>query len=217
MLFRRARPSRRAATQARAVTPGYRLLSRHPAVPGKRPTALKMTDPIIIAGGRYQLVRAPDHAETRVWHVVVGGRSAGLVRRSWRGERSRPRLGARRPVRTRAGRQGARRGHPGWQRLHPRRRRRSAARPLAPAGTRTYGGRPSNSPRRIPPRNARQSTGVNLRTGPTGSSLFGNLILPLVRHAASTQSPFPKASKLPDLTPLRNASHSANVKPSTGP
>ena len=35
-------------------------------------------------------MRAPDHAETRAWHVLVGGRRAGLVRPTWRGERSRP-------------------------------------------------------------------------------------------------------------------------------
>ncbi len=32
----------------------------------------------------------PDHAETRAWHVLAGGRLAGLVRPTWRGERSRP-------------------------------------------------------------------------------------------------------------------------------
>ncbi len=35
-------------------------------------------------------MRAPDHAETRAWHVLVGGMLAGLVRPTWRGERSRP-------------------------------------------------------------------------------------------------------------------------------
>lgn len=45
---------------------------------------------VIIAEGRYEFVRAPDHAETRAWHVLVGGRLAGLVRPTWRGERSRP-------------------------------------------------------------------------------------------------------------------------------
>jgi hypothetical protein len=35
-------------------------------------------------------VRAPDHAETRAWHVLADGRLAGLVRPTWRGERSRP-------------------------------------------------------------------------------------------------------------------------------
>ena len=44
----------------------------------------------IIAEGRYRLVRAPDHAETHAWHVLVGGRLVGLVRPTWRGERSRP-------------------------------------------------------------------------------------------------------------------------------
>lgn len=59
------------------------------AAPRKRPAVPKITD-AIIAEGRYQLVRAPDHAETRAWRVVVGGRPAGLVRPTWRGERSRP-------------------------------------------------------------------------------------------------------------------------------
>ncbi len=60
-----------------------------PATPRKRPAVPKITD-AIIAEGRYQLVRAPDHTETRAWHVLVGGRPAGLVRPTWRGERSRP-------------------------------------------------------------------------------------------------------------------------------
>jgi hypothetical protein len=60
-----------------------------PAAPRKRPAAPKITD-ATIAEGRYQLVRAPDHAETRAWHVLVGGRPAGMVRPTWRGERSRP-------------------------------------------------------------------------------------------------------------------------------
>jgi hypothetical protein len=55
---------------------------RRPAVPG--------ITSAIIAEGRYELVRAPDHAETRAWHVLVGGRLAGLIRPTWRGERSRP-------------------------------------------------------------------------------------------------------------------------------
>lgn len=54
-----------------------------------RPAVPKITS-AIIAEGRYELVRAPDHAETRAWHVLVGGRLAGLVRPTWRGERSRP-------------------------------------------------------------------------------------------------------------------------------
>jgi hypothetical protein len=60
-----------------------------PQAPRKRPAAPKITD-AIIAEGRYQLVRAPDHAETRAWHVLVGGRPARLVRPTWRGEISRP-------------------------------------------------------------------------------------------------------------------------------
>jgi len=80
------RPPRRpanASDHARMpATPG-------PQAPRKRPAAPKITG-AIIAEGRYELVRAPDHAETRAWHVLVGGRLAGLVRPTWRGERSRP-------------------------------------------------------------------------------------------------------------------------------
>jgi hypothetical protein len=60
-----------------------------PAAARRRPAIPRITD-AIIAEGRYQLVRAPDHAETRAWHVLVNGRLAGLVRPTWRGERSRP-------------------------------------------------------------------------------------------------------------------------------
>jgi hypothetical protein len=49
-----------------------------------------MITPQVIAEGLYQLVKAPDHAETRAWHVLVSGRKAGLVRPTWRGERSHP-------------------------------------------------------------------------------------------------------------------------------
>lgn len=34
-------------------------------------------------------MRAPGHAETRAWHVLVDGRIAGLVRPTWHGERGR--------------------------------------------------------------------------------------------------------------------------------
>jgi hypothetical protein len=43
-------------------------------------TAVPRITDAIIAEGRYELVRAPDHAQTRAWHVLVGGRLAGLVR-----------------------------------------------------------------------------------------------------------------------------------------
>ena len=59
------------------------------ATAGQRPAVPRITG-AVIAEGRYELVRAPDHAETRAWHVLVGGRRAGLVRPTWRGERSRP-------------------------------------------------------------------------------------------------------------------------------
>jgi hypothetical protein len=46
--------------------------------------------PETIGEGRYELVRAPDHAESRAWHVLVDGQRAGLVRPTWRGERGCP-------------------------------------------------------------------------------------------------------------------------------
>ena len=66
-----------------------------PVVPGAAaassgPVAAPKITPGIIGGGRYELVKAPDHAETRAWHVLVSGKHAGLVRPTWRGERSRP-------------------------------------------------------------------------------------------------------------------------------
>jgi hypothetical protein len=56
---------------------------------GRRQVTPKIT-PQIIVEGRYKIVKAPDHAETRAWHVLVGGKRAGMVRPTWRGERSRP-------------------------------------------------------------------------------------------------------------------------------
>ncbi len=67
------------------VTPG----ATHGNAGGKPRAAPKIT-PGIIGEGRYELVKAPDHAETRAWHVLVGGNRAGMVRPTWRGERSRP-------------------------------------------------------------------------------------------------------------------------------
>jgi hypothetical protein len=64
-------------------------VTAQPATARRRPAVPRITG-AILAEGRYELVRAPDHAETRAWHVLVGGRLAGLVRPTWRGERSRP-------------------------------------------------------------------------------------------------------------------------------
>jgi hypothetical protein len=44
----------------------------------------------IIGESQYELVRAPGHHETRAWHVLAGGTRVGLVRPTWRAERSRP-------------------------------------------------------------------------------------------------------------------------------
>jgi hypothetical protein len=56
--------------------------------PRKQPLPEIASD--IIAESRHELVRAPGHHETRAWHVLVGGTRVGLVRPTWRGERSRP-------------------------------------------------------------------------------------------------------------------------------
>ena len=69
--------------------PGCRQRPRGPPRPGGGRRIPRITG-AIIAEGLYELVRAPDHAETRAWHVLAGGRLAGLVRPTWRGERSRP-------------------------------------------------------------------------------------------------------------------------------
>jgi hypothetical protein len=56
----------------------------------KKKAALPEITSQVIAEGLYQLVKAPDHAETRTWHVLVEGTRVGIVRPTWRGERSRP-------------------------------------------------------------------------------------------------------------------------------
>jgi hypothetical protein len=69
--------------------PGCRQRPRGPPRPGGgRPFRGSPTTSSPRAG--YELVRAPDHAETRAWHVLIGGRLAGIVRPTWRGERTRP-------------------------------------------------------------------------------------------------------------------------------
>ncbi len=73
--------------------PGAREHARLPPdaqPPARRRPAVPRITSAIITEGRYELVRAPGHAETRAWHVLIGGRLAGLVRPTWRGERSRP-------------------------------------------------------------------------------------------------------------------------------
>jgi hypothetical protein len=57
-----------------------------PATARRRSAIPRITD-AIISEGLYRLVRAAGHAETRAWHVLVGGSLAGLVRPTWRGER----------------------------------------------------------------------------------------------------------------------------------
>jgi hypothetical protein len=61
----------------------------------------------------------------------------------------------------------------------------------APAATRQrrYPPKPSNSPFRTPPRKARHSSDVNLRTGPDEYLLLRTPISPPGRLATSTQLP----------------------------
>ncbi len=73
-----------------AVREHARLPVAAPPATGRRRPAIPRITSAVIAEGSYQLVRAPDHAETRAWHVLVDGRRTGLVRPTWRGERSRP-------------------------------------------------------------------------------------------------------------------------------
>jgi hypothetical protein len=60
-----------------------------PATPRRRTAVPQITDEVI-AGSLYELVKAPDYAETRSWLVLAGGRAAGRVRPTWHRERSRP-------------------------------------------------------------------------------------------------------------------------------
>ncbi len=62
--------------------------SSRPAKPRRRTSVPEITSEVI-AEGLYELIRAPDYAETRAWLVLVGGRAAGRVRPTWHGERSR--------------------------------------------------------------------------------------------------------------------------------
>ncbi len=83
--------------------PALTAASRQPAPrppaasgrPGKSAAAMKKTSiptitAQIITMGLYRLVKAPDHAETRTWHVLVEDTRVGMVRPTWRGEKSRP-------------------------------------------------------------------------------------------------------------------------------
>jgi hypothetical protein len=91
-----ARPQEPGEDKAPAGTATLRDDTRQPpAAPkaasgGRRqPVTPKITAQIIVEG-RYQLVKAADYAETRAWDVLVSGKRAGMVRLTWRGERSRP-------------------------------------------------------------------------------------------------------------------------------
>ena len=88
-IFRDPAARLRVGEHASDSVPGARRDAGLPAAPQRRSVVPRITD-AIIAEGRYQLVQAPDHAETHAWHVLVGGRLVGLVRPTWRGERSRP-------------------------------------------------------------------------------------------------------------------------------
>jgi hypothetical protein len=75
-------------TPASAETEAPAARARTADTGSTRQAAPRIT-PKIIREGLYELVKAPDHAESRTWHVLVDGNHAGLVRPTWRGERSR--------------------------------------------------------------------------------------------------------------------------------
>jgi hypothetical protein len=78
-----AAPRPAAPAHARPAPP-----TRKPGTGTRHPPDPDIT-PAIIGNGQYNIVKAPGHADTRAWHVLVGGQRAGLVRPTWRGERSR--------------------------------------------------------------------------------------------------------------------------------
>jgi hypothetical protein len=85
-----AASARRSAGPAapRPASPAPAPPARKPGTGTRHPPDPEIT-PAIIGNGQYDIVKAPGHADTRAWHVLVGGQRAGIVRPTWRGERSR--------------------------------------------------------------------------------------------------------------------------------
>jgi len=87
----KARETDRPPSPAPAVpSPAAAAASPAPPARSQRKQHLPTITSAIIGESQYELVRAPCHHETRAWHVLVGGTRVGLVRPTWRGERSRP-------------------------------------------------------------------------------------------------------------------------------
>lgn len=102
--------------------PAPRAALAAPSATGGKPQATPKITARIIGESRYELIKAPDHAESRAWHVLAGGQRAGLVRPTW--QRAEPaRLGGGRQRRDGTARDRNRQGHRRRQRPHPRRRR----------------------------------------------------------------------------------------------
>jgi hypothetical protein len=79
--------------QGRPAPPPAAADAANPTAPparGQREHPMPAITSAIIGQSQYELVRAPGHHETRAWHVLVDGTRVGLVRPTWRGERSRP-------------------------------------------------------------------------------------------------------------------------------
>jgi len=91
-----AQPAPAPAAASARVSAGPPPAHGRPAPPARKPgTGTRhppdpTITPGIIGSSQYDIVKAPGHADTRAWHVLVGGQRAGLVRPTWRGERSRP-------------------------------------------------------------------------------------------------------------------------------
>jgi len=77
------------APRAASTAPAPARPARKPGT-GTRHAPDPEITPGTIGNGYYDIVKAPGHAESRAWHVLVGGQRAGLVRPTWHGERSRP-------------------------------------------------------------------------------------------------------------------------------
>jgi hypothetical protein len=113
------------------------------AAAGRKRCAAPKITPGTIGEGRYEIVKAPDHAETRAWLVLVGGKRAGpgpphMARRA-----EPARLGGGRQRRHRAVGDRSRQGHRRRQCPYPRRRRGQPA-----AHTATTAGKRAQAERR---------------------------------------------------------------------
>jgi hypothetical protein len=84
------RKDRPPSPAVRAPAAAGAAASSAPPARSQRKQPLPKITSAVIDESQYELVRAPGYHETRTWHVLAGGTRVGLVRPTWRGERSRP-------------------------------------------------------------------------------------------------------------------------------